>query len=182
MDCDYCLIRKKIIPIVTYHIQNHIEILGYLTHSDPIQIFKIFSQCGNINKGLICKPLFYKIWCIYWYHFWYYGAHKWERLSIPVCDEHTGKTFGRNFYTVCHQVLAEVLDLKIVCFNFLSAFLLAWMGADPFSSSGGFDGPPAYTGGSLSVPTRLNSADGAAQQGASKCTPLPHSAETPTHV
>lgn len=96
-----------------YHIQNHIEILGYLTHSDPFQIFKIFNQCGHINKGLICKPLFYKIWCVYWYHFWYYGSHKWERLSIPACDEHTSKTFGRNFYTMCHQVLIEVLDLKL---------------------------------------------------------------------
>jgi len=65
MDCDYCLIRKKTVPIVMYHIQNHIEILGYLTHSDPFQIFKIFNQCGHINKGLICKPLFYKIWCVY---------------------------------------------------------------------------------------------------------------------
>lgn len=64
MDCDYCLIRKKIVPTVTYHIQNHIEMLGYLTHSDTMQIFKIFNQFGN-NKGLICKPLFYKIWCIY---------------------------------------------------------------------------------------------------------------------
>lgn len=126
-----------------------IEILGYLKHSDPIQIFKIFNQRGKINKGLICKPLFYKVWYIYWYHFWYYGAHKWGRLGIPVCDEHTSKTFGRNFYTMCHQVLVEVLDLKIVYCNFLSAFLLAWMGADPFSSCGGFKGHPTCTGGSL---------------------------------
>jgi len=83
---------------------------------------------------------------------------------------------------MCHQVLAEVLDLKIVCCNFLSAFLLAWMGDDPFCSCGGFDEPPACIGGSLSVPTHSNSADGAAQQAASKCTPLPHTAGTPIHV
>jgi len=56
------------------------------------------------------------------------------------------------------------------------------MGADPFCSCGGFEGPPACTGGRLSLPTRFSSADGAAQQTASKCTPLPHSAETPIHV
>jgi len=56
------------------------------------------------------------------------------------------------------------------------------MGADPFSSCCGFKGHPACTCGSLSAPTHFNSADGAAQQAASKCTPVPHSAETPIHV
>jgi hypothetical protein len=56
------------------------------------------------------------------------------------------------------------------------------LGGDPFSYCGGFEGPPACAGGRLSLPTHFNSAEGAAQQAASKCTPLPHSAETPKHV
>lgn len=62
MDCVYYLTLKNIVPHVTYHIQNHIEIVEYLTHFDPIQIFKIFNQYGNNKKVLAYKPLFYKIW------------------------------------------------------------------------------------------------------------------------
>lgn len=52
MDCDYCLTLKNIVPHVTFHIQNHIEMLAYLTHFDPIWIFKIFNQFGNNKKCL----------------------------------------------------------------------------------------------------------------------------------
>lgn len=40
--------------------QNHIAVLGYVTHSIPIQIFITFNQYGNVKKMLVYMPLFTK--------------------------------------------------------------------------------------------------------------------------